>query len=62
MVSADMRRDEFAAVVDHILEAVDPLDWEATFMETAGAWRDIMNKAHAGAKQSYDKYWSEYCT
>ena len=58
MVHTDMIKNEFAAVVDHVLDVVDPLHKEAEFLEKARAWRDLVTKAHGG-RQSYDRYWSD---
>ena len=59
MLHAQMSREEFTEVLDHILEVVDPVDRDASFLETAKAWKDLMAKGH-GQRQSYDHYWTEY--
>lgn len=59
MVHADMTRDEFTEVIDRILEVVDPIDRESSFLETAKAWSYLMRKGN-GARQTYDCDWSEY--
>lgn len=59
MVHGDMTRDEFKEVIDRILEVLDPIDRELSFLETAKACEDPMRKFH-GARQTYDSYWSEY--
>ena len=59
LVYAGMTRDEFSDVVDMILDIVDPIDRESSFLETAKAWKELMAKGH-GSLQSYDHYWSEY--
>ena len=46
-------------IVDEVIQVVDPVDRESSFLETAAAWKDLMLKGH-GEKQSYDEYWSEY--
>ena len=45
--------------MDEVIQVVDPVDRESSFLETAAAWKDLMLKGH-GEKQSYDEYWSEY--
>jgi len=58
MVHSSITRDDFIRIIESILEVVDPQDREASFLETAKAWRELMGKGH-GKSQSYDSYWSE---
>ena len=37
IVYAELTREEFTEIVDHILDVVDPLDRESAFLETAKA-------------------------
>eukprot|EP00171_Calliarthron_tuberculosum_P021228 IDg21228t1 len=53
MVHSQLTRDEFTLIIDQILDIIDPIDRESTFLETAKAWKDLMAKGH-GRGQSYD--------
>ena len=59
MVHTNMNRDKYMDIVDYILEIFNPQDRESTLLETAKTWKDLMTKG-VGAKQSYDKHWTEY--
>ena len=60
-ISASFTEQEFVLLVEELLEKIDPVDREASFLETAQRWRDVMAKRH-GTNQTYDKYWSECCS
>lgn len=47
--------------MEHVLDIIDPEDKEASFLDTAKTWRDLMNKRHRPG-QSFDRYWAEYST
>jgi len=53
MVHSSITRPDFISIIESILEVVDPQDREASFLETAKLWRDLMGKGH-GKSQSYD--------
>lgn len=61
MVHSDLTTNEYVAIVDEILDVIDPIDRESSFLETANAWKNLMNKYHK-PHQAYDKYWSEFST
>ena len=58
-ISSALSRDDFIVLVERLLEVIDPEDKEASFLDTAKNWRDLMNKRHESG-QSLDRYWSEY--
>lgn len=55
MVHASITPGDFIAMLDEILEVVDPQDREASFLEKAKPWRDLMGKCHRKT-ESYDSY------
>ena len=60
-ISSTLTRDQFIELVEQILDIIDPEDREASFLETAKTWRDLMKKRHMSG-QSFDQYWTEYST
>ena len=59
MVHANMTDEEYAERVDHILDTIDLVDRESSFLETDKTWKELMAKGH-GTNQTYDQYWMEY--
>lgn len=58
-VHADMTREEFSDIIDHVLNMINLLDKETDFLDTAKAWKELMLMSHV-KRQSFDAYWSEY--
>jgi len=61
MIHKDITDDEFVDLIDDMLNILDPLDGQSSFLETANALRDVVHKTHSD-KESFDQYWLKYAS
>lgn len=58
-VHSEMMEEEFYAIIDEILEVIDPVNKEEHWLEASNIWEQIMS-TERGIKQSFDQFWKEF--